>query len=67
MAKGYSGADIKFVCEEVKRLMFKREIEGRESILGTDDVITILQSINPSIDEKLLEKYEKFGKKFTEV
>ncbi len=67
MAKGYSGADIKFVCEEVKRLMFKREIEGRKSILGTDDVITILQSINPSIDEKLLEKYEKFGKKFMEV
>jgi len=63
ISEGYSGADIKFVCEEVKRLMFKKEVGGEDAILKTDDVLAILKNIKPSIDPKMLEKYERFGEK----
>lgn len=60
--EGYSGADIKLICDEVKRMMFRREIEGGEELLRTDHVIEVISKVKPSIDEKMLKKYEEFRK-----
>lgn len=58
--EGYSGADIKLICDEVKRMMFRREIEGRDELLRTEHVIDVISRIKPSIDERMLKKYEEF-------
>lgn len=59
--EGYSGADIKLICDEAKRLMFRREIEsGKEEILRTHDVFEVLGKVKPSVDEKMIKKYESF-------
>lgn len=58
--EGYSGADIKFICDEVKRMMFRREIEGREELLRTEHVLEVIPSVKPSIDERMLKKYLEF-------
>ena len=60
---GYSGADIRFICDEAKRMMFRREIDGAENILGTSHVSEIIGKVKPSVDEKMLKKYEEFSEK----
>ena len=61
MVEGYSGADIRLVCDEAKRMMFRREIDGAESILKTENMVEIIERIKPSINEKMLKKYETFS------
>lgn len=58
--EGYSGADIKLICDEAKRMMFKREIEGSEEVLKTQNVLEVINRIKPSIDGKMLKRYEEF-------
>ena len=60
ISKGYSGADIKLICDEAKRKMFRMEIEGKKNILKTEYVVEIIRKIKPSVNEKLMAKYEKF-------
>ncbi len=61
ITEGYSGADIKFICDEVKRIMFRREIEGREELLTTDVVAEVVYATRPSVDNRMLRKYEEFA------
>ncbi len=61
ITEGYSGADIKFICDEVRRIMFRREIEGKEELLTTDLVAEVVSATRPSVDSKMVEKYEKFA------
>jgi transitional endoplasmic reticulum ATPase len=63
LTEGYSGADIRLICDEAKRLMFRREIEGTENILKTANMIEIQTRIRPSVDEKMMKKYEEFSQK----
>ena len=63
LSNGYSGADIKLICDEVKRKMFRMEIEGKRNLLRTEDVSEIIDRIKPSVDSKLLKKYEEFSQK----
>jgi len=60
VTENYSGADIRLICEEAKREMFRKEIEGGKSLLGVDLVLQIQKRIRPSVDDKLLKKYEEF-------
>ncbi|HEC88671.1 MAG TPA: ATP-binding protein [Thermoplasmata archaeon] len=62
LTEGYSGADIRLICDEAKRKMFRREIEGKENILKTEYVIEIIDKIKPSVNEKMLKKYEEFSR-----
>jgi len=63
ITEGYSGADIRFICDEAKRMMFRKEIEGAENILDTFITLKIIDRIKPSVDEKMLKKYQKFSMK----
>lgn len=60
---GYSGADIRFLCDEAKRLMFRKEIEGTENILQIGHLQNIIKQVRPSVDEKMIKKYEEFSQK----
>ena len=63
LIEGYSGADIRLICDEAKRMMFRMEIDGEENILKTDHLSKILERVRPSVDEKMLKKYEVFSQK----
>ena len=63
LIEGYSGADIRLICDESKRMMFRREIEGTENILQTTHVSGILERVKPSVDDKMLKKYVDFSQK----
>jgi transitional endoplasmic reticulum ATPase len=55
--EGYSGADIRLVCDEAKREMFRRDIKGINEVLTTAAVMDIIQTVRPSVDKKTLERY----------
>ena len=63
LTDGYSGADMRLICDEAKRMMFRREIDGTDSVLKTAHVSEVLERVRPSVDEKMLEKFEKFSQK----
>jgi transitional endoplasmic reticulum ATPase len=55
--EGFSGADIRLLCDEAKRMMFRNEIQGEHTILKTADIIDILPQVTPSVDKRMLERY----------
>jgi len=58
---GYSGADIKGFAEAATDYPYQRQIEtGEEQIVTTDDVEKALQRVRPSVDAKMLARYEKY-------
>ena len=61
LIEGYSGADIRLICDEAKRMMFRREINGEENILKSGHVSEIIGQVKPSVNEKMLKKYNEFS------
>jgi transitional endoplasmic reticulum ATPase len=60
---GYSGADIKGFTEAVTDLPYQRQIEtGAEQVVTAEDIEKALQRVRPSVDEKMLTRYEKYRK-----
>ena len=59
--EGYSGADIKGFIEAVTDLPYQRQIEtGVEQIVTAEDIEKALKRVRPSVDEKMLARYEKY-------
>jgi transitional endoplasmic reticulum ATPase len=58
---GYSGADIKGFTEAATDLPYQRQIEtGTEHVVMPEDIEQALQRVRPSVDAKMLLKYEKY-------
>lgn len=59
--EGYSGADIKGFIEAVTDLPYQRQIEtGKEQVVTAEDIEKALQRVRPSVDAKMLARYEKY-------
>lgn len=59
--EGYSGADIKGFIEAVTDLPYQRQIEtGKEQVVTSEDIEKALQRVRPSVDAKMLARYEKY-------
>jgi transitional endoplasmic reticulum ATPase len=57
--EGFSGADIKGFTEAVTDLPYQRQIDtGDEQIVTAEDIEKALQKARPSVDAKILTKYE---------
>jgi len=59
--QGYSGADIRLVCDEAKRQMFRQELKGENNDLKISCVLEIIEKIKPSVNDNLRKKYVKFN------
>ena len=58
---GYSGADIKGFTEAVTDLPYQRQIEtGAEHVVTGEDIEQAMQRVRPSVDAKMLLRYEKY-------
>jgi transitional endoplasmic reticulum ATPase len=59
---GYSGADIKGVCEAMTDGPYQRQIEtGLDQVVTLADVDAALGRVKPSVDEKMLMKYRRYA------
>jgi len=59
--EGYSGADIKGFVEVTTDFPYQRQIKsGDEQTVTTDDIEKALQKVKPSVDAKMLAKYENY-------
>ena len=58
---GYSGADIKGFTAVVTDYPYQRQIEtGQEQIVTKEDVVQALSRVKPSVNDKMLARYEQY-------
>lgn len=62
MTDGYSGADLKQVCLKASLIPFRDAIStGTDRKIEMTDIEGVLEVVKPSIEKKVLMKYERFG------
>jgi len=58
---GYSGADIKNICNKVCALPFVEAVKtDRDRDIQMTDILSVLQETKPSVSKRELKKYEEF-------
>lgn len=61
MMEGYSGADIRRICEKACDIPFVEAVKtGAERDVEKRDLLTVMEQVKPSVSLKALEKFEKF-------
>ena len=61
ISNGYSGADIEFICKKATQNVFMDAVKnGKKRLVGTDDIISVLMQVKPSIDPKIIARYEEY-------
>ena len=59
--EGYSGADIRRICEKTAERLFLLSLkEGKEHEITTEDLLDTLGEFERSVSKELLAKYERF-------
>jgi len=65
LTKGYSGADIVYICNEAKMRLIRGELENASvKRLTLEDFNQILEKIKPSVTQEQLQKYQAFMEKY---
>jgi transitional endoplasmic reticulum ATPase len=60
--EGYSGADIDYICKRAKQNIFMRAVEtGQKIVVTTEDVLSVVTQIKPTINDKMLKRYATFS------
>jgi len=58
---GYSGADIRRICEKASDIPFIESVmTGNERDIEMRDLLTVIQEVKPSVTPKMSQKFEKF-------
>jgi transitional endoplasmic reticulum ATPase len=65
-SKGFSAADIKSMCSDVKINIAKENIKGKAAGLDTNDVISKIESRRPSITPDMRNDFKMFMKEYGE-
>ncbi|RKY13899.1 MAG: ATP-binding protein, partial [Planctomycetota bacterium] len=61
--EGYSGADIRAICEHAAETVFLQAVQtGSERPISMKDLLTALQHTKPSVTPDLLKRYEAWRK-----
>ena len=61
ISDGYSGADITFICEKVRKTVFRNIIElGEKRQISIRDIEEAVEAVSKSITQDMIDKYEKY-------
>ncbi|MBD3397493.1 AAA family ATPase [Candidatus Micrarchaeota archaeon] len=63
---GFTGADIASVCQKAKMELLHKKLEGESPVLSTQEMVSLLSQMRPSVTTKMLEKYKAFLKEYGE-
>ena len=62
LTEGYVGSDISVICKSACEKAFDLYVEGKkESVIRMQDIIDSIFEISPSIDKKMIKKYENYS------
>lgn len=62
MLEGYTGADIRRICEKACDIPFVESVKtGTERDIEKRDILSVMQQVKPSVLPKKLEKYEQYA------
>lgn len=60
--EGYSGADVTFICDKTKTIVYKEALKTKNTRpITTEDILGALKEIKPSINPDMLRRYIKFS------
>lgn len=66
LSNGYSGADLRRVCEKAGDIPFLESVRtGQERSVEMRDLVAALQSVKPSVSSKAVERFERFAQEGT--
>ena len=61
MLEGFSGADIRHICEKACDIPFVESVKtGEERDVEKRDLLSVIQHVSPSVSARSLEKFRKF-------
>jgi len=60
VTRGFSAADIIYICNEAKMRAAKRTLAGGDPRVGMEDVLEVVDSTKPSLSDEMLAEYYKF-------
>lgn len=64
MLEGYSGADIRRVCEKASDIPFLESVKtGEERSIEMRDLLTAMHSVIPSVSSKMVERFAEFSRR----
>jgi SpoVK/Ycf46/Vps4 family AAA+-type ATPase len=63
---GFSAADVKSICSDVKINVAKENIRGKAPVLKAEDVLSKIESRRPSITPNMLKDFEVFMREYGE-
>ena len=58
--RGFSAADIIYICNEAKMRAAKRTLAGGDPRVRMEDVLEVVDSTKPSLSDEMLAEYYKF-------
>jgi SpoVK/Ycf46/Vps4 family AAA+-type ATPase len=62
LLEGYSGADIRHICERAAQLPFLESIRtGQARDISLEDVKKALAEVKPSVTPRMLERFERWA------
>jgi transitional endoplasmic reticulum ATPase len=62
MMEGYSGADIRRICEKASDIPFVESVKtGEERKVERRDLLMVIQQVKPSVSSKALERFQRFS------
>jgi len=62
LLEGYSGADIRRICEKSSEIPFIESVRtGEDRIIEKRDILQAIEQIKPSVSPAEIEKYERFA------
>ncbi|MBT9165833.1 MAG: ATP-dependent zinc metalloprotease FtsH [Chloroflexi bacterium] len=62
MLQGYSGADIRRICEKACDIPFVESVKtAEERDVEKRDLLSVMQQVKPSVSAKALERFERFA------
>lgn len=62
MTEGYSGADLRRLCEKASDAPFLESIQtGLERPIEMEDILTVLRTLKPSVSPRNLERFHRFA------
>ena len=61
MLEGYSGADIRRICEKACNIPFVESVKtGAERDIEKRDILSVMQQVKPSVSHNTIVKFEKY-------
>ncbi|MCP4647873.1 MAG: AAA family ATPase [bacterium] len=63
---GFTGADLAALAQKAKMMLLNKKLAGEDPVLTTQELVSMLSTMKPSVTTQMLEKYKSFMQEYGE-